>query len=67
MQIKNKKKLILICLLNLFLFTPYINADEFNITAKEIIIDKENEIIVGKGSVIAQDSDGKLIYADKIT
>ncbi len=67
MQIKNKKKLIIICLVNFFLFTSHIDADEFNITAKEIVIDKENEIIVGKGSVIAQDSDGKTIYADKIT
>ena len=67
MQIKNKKNLIIICLLNLLLFNPNINAEEFNITAQEIIIDKENEIVVGKGSVIAQDSDGKIIYADKIT
>ena len=67
MRIKNKKNLIIICLLNLLLFNPNISAEEFNITAKEILIDKENEIVVGKGSVIAQDSDGKIIYADKIT
>ena len=67
MQIKNKKKLIIICLVNFFLFTSHIDADEFNITAKEIVIDKENEIIVGKGLVQARDSEGKVIYADKIT
>jgi LPS-assembly protein len=67
MQIKNKKNLIIIYLLNLLLFNSNINAEEFNISAKEILIDKENEIVVGKGSVIANDSEGKFIYADKIT
>ena len=67
MQIKNRKNLIIICLLNLLLFNLNVNAEEFNISAKEILIDKENEIIVGKGSVVAQDSKGKRIYADKIT
>ena len=42
-------------------------ADEFNIIAKEIVLDKENQIIVGKGAVQAEDSEGKMIYADKIT
>jgi len=67
MQIKNKKNLIIICLLNLLLFNSNISAEEFNISAKEILIDKVNEIVVGKGSVIAHDSEGKFIYADKIT
>ena len=67
MQIKNKKNLIKICLLNLLLFNSNVSAEEFNISAKEILIDKENEIVVGKGSVIAHDSEGKFIYADKIT
>ena len=67
MQIKNKKDLIIICLLTFFLFNLNLSADEFDISAKEILIDKENEIVVGKGSVIARDSEGKLIYADKIT
>ena len=67
MQIKNKKNLIIICLLTFFLFNLNLNAEEFDISAKEILIDKENEIVVGKGSVIARDSEGKLIYADKIT
>tara|TARA_Y100000310_G_scaffold61074_1_gene56375 strand:- start:1903 stop:4317 length:2415 start_codon:yes stop_codon:yes gene_type:complete len=67
MQIKNKKNLIIICLLNLLLFNSNISAEEFNISAKEILIDKENNIVVGKGSVIAHDSEGKFIYADKIT
>ena len=67
MQIKNRKKLIIICLLSLFLFNLNLSAEEFDISAKEISIDNENQILVGKGSVLAQDSEGKRIYADKIT
>ena len=67
MQIKNKKKFIIIYLLSFFLFNLNLNAEEFNIEAKEIFIDKENEIIVGKGSVQVRDSEGKLIYANKVT
>ena len=67
MQIKNKKNLIIICLISFLLFNLNVKAEEFNIAAKEVVIDKKNEIIVGKGSVQAQDSEGKIIYADKIT
>ena len=67
MQIKNKKYLIIIFLLNFFLFISNSSAEEFNITAKEVVIDKDNEIIVGKGSVEVQDFEGKVIYTDKVT
>ena len=67
MLIKNRKKFIIICLLSLFLFNLNLSADEFDISAKEVTIDNENQILVGKGSVLAQDSEGKHIYADKIT
>mgnify|MGYP000318347105 CR=1 FL=1 len=67
MQIKNRKKLIIICLLSLFLFNINLSAEEFDISAKEITIDNKNQILVGKGSVLAQDSEGKRIYANKIT
>ena len=67
MQIKNRKYSIIVFLLTLFVFNTSLKADEFNITAKEVTIDKENEVIVGKGSVIAEDSEGKIINADKIT
>ena len=67
MRIKDKKNLIIFCFLNLFLFNSNIIADEFNISAKEISIDKENQILVGEGSVVAKDTEGKIIYADKIT
>ena len=67
MQIKNKKNLFIFFLLIFSLFNSTLFADEFNITAKEIIIDKENEIIIGKDSVKAVDLEGKVITANKIT
>ena len=67
MQIKNRKKFLIIIFLNLFVFNLNLNAEEFDITAKEILIDKENEILIGKGSVQAMDSEGKTINANKIT
>ena len=67
MQIKNRKKILFIILLSLFTFNGNLIAEEFDIAAKEIFIDKENEILIGKGSVEAVDSEGKLISADKIT
>jgi len=67
MLIKNKKYTLIFFLLSFILINLNLKADEFNISAKEIIVDKENEIIIGKGSVLAKDSEGKLIYADKIT
>ena len=67
MQIKNKKKILFISILSLFLFNINLNAEEFNITAKEILLDKDNEILIGTGSVKALDSEGKSITADKIT
>jgi LPS-assembly protein len=66
MQIKNKI-LFFLFLLNIFLLNFNINAEEFDITAKEIIIDKENQIIKGIGSVKAVDSEGKIINGNKIT
>jgi len=66
MPIRNSKKLLFFFFLTFFTLNIDLKADEFNITAKEILLDKENEILIGKGSVEAIDSDGKIIYADKI-
>ncbi len=66
MQIKNKINFIIIIFTSFLFFNLNLAADEFDISAKEIIIDKENETIVGKESVQAKDSEGKIIYADKI-
>ena len=55
MQIRNRKQKIIIYFISLFLFNLNLAAEEFNIVAKEILIDKENEILIGKGSVKAVD------------
>jgi len=44
-----------------------IHADEFNISALEISVDKENNIVKGKGSVEVTDNTGKLIKSEKAT
>ena len=44
-----------------------IYAEEFNISAMEIEVDKENNIVIGKGSVEAIDSEGRIIKSDKVT
>ena len=67
MRTKNRKNLLIIFFLIFFVFNFDLSAEEFNITANEILIDKENEILVGEGSVKAVDSEGKVISADKIT
>lgn len=67
MQIKNRKITLIFFFLGLFTFNLNLNAEEFNISAKEIIADKDNEILIGSGSIEATDSEGKVINADKIT
>ena len=67
MQIKNKINFIVIFFTIQFLITLGVYAGEFNITAKEVIIDKDNKILIGIGNVKAEDEEGKIIYADKIT
>ena len=67
MQIKNRKKSLIIYCIIFFIFNFSLYADEFDIKAKEVLIDKENEILIGTGSVEAEDSEGKVIFADKIT
>ena len=67
MQIKNKVIFIFFCFLNIFFINLNLYAEEFNISATEIIIDKENDTIIGKGSVEAIDSQGRTIKGNKIT
>ena len=66
MQIKNNLKTLLIIFLSLFVFEMNLYAEEFDITAKEILMDKENKTLTGKGTVEAIDSDGNIIIADTI-
>ena len=66
MQTKNKIFLIIIYLLNFTLFNTHVLSDEFDISALEVIVDKKNNTIIGKGSVEAIDSDGRIVNAEKI-
>ena len=68
MLIKNNKKpLFILLFISLFLFGKNLYADEFNIKAKEILVEKDKEILTAMGSVEATDTEGKIILADKIT
>ena len=67
MRTKNRINFLIVFFLVFFVFNFNLYAEEFNISAKEILFDKENEILIGKGSVTAIDSEGKVINADKIT
>ena len=68
MQIKNRFKIILIiCSLYLLAYGSNIHADEFNISAKVITVDKANNIVIGTGLVEVTDNEGKLIKTDKVT
>ena len=44
MQIKNKKNIIILYFLILFFSSLILNAEEFNISAKEILINKDGKI-----------------------
>tara|TARA_Y100000590_G_scaffold11830_1_gene14458 strand:+ start:2261 stop:4678 length:2418 start_codon:yes stop_codon:yes gene_type:complete len=66
MQIKNKTFKIIICTFFSILFCFNSIADEFNISAVEITVDQKNNILTGKGSVEAKDTNGRTIFADKI-
>ena len=63
MQIKNNIKTLFFIFLSLFVFKINLYAEEFNITAKEILIDKENKTLTAKGTVEAIDDDGNIIIA----
>ncbi len=67
MLIKNSKFFLFIFIINLFVLNANLIAEEFNIEAKEIFIDKEKQIIIGTGNVQAIDSTGQIVNADKIT
>ena len=67
MQIKNKNIIKFIIFLSFFILGSSVSADEFNITANEILIEKDNQVLIGKGSVTALDKEGRIIKANKIT
>ena len=67
MLIKNSIKFIVIFLICFFVPNINLNADEFNISAQEIVIDKDKEILTGTGMVEVIDSEGRIINANKTT
>ena len=67
MQIKNNIILISFCFFSLIVFNLNLYAEEFNISAEEILVDKSNNTVIGKGSVKVVDSEGKIIKANKAT
>ena len=56
MQIRSKIIIILVSILFMCTIISRIHADEFNISALEISVDKENNIVKGKGSVEVTDN-----------
>ena len=58
MQIKNK----IIIIILIFIFqTINLYAEEFDITASEVLIDKKKNILIGKGYVEVIDDEGKIL------
>ena len=47
------------------MFNSNLKADEFNISAKEILIDKKNNKITGNGDVEVVDKEGRVIKSNK--
>ena len=63
MQIKSKITIIFI--LCILFISSKISAEEFNLSAVEVVVDKTNNTIIGKGSVEVKDSDGRVIKSDE--
>ena len=66
MRIKNKNIFIIFYILIFFIYNFNLQAEEFNISAKEVLIEKDKDILIGKGLVKAKDSQGRVIEANKI-
>ena len=66
MQIKNNILIFVFFFVAFFLLSKSIHAEEFDIKASEIEIDKKNNTLTATGSVEARDKIGKVIKADKI-
>ena len=64
MQIKSK---IIFVFIYIIFFGSNIKAAELNLFADEIVVDKKNNILVGKNNVKVTDNQGKIITADKAT
>ena len=65
MSIKNKFSIILFFIISFFSFISNLYAGELNISASEIVFDKDKNLFVAKGSVTILDSYGNEIYTDR--
>ena len=66
MQTKSNIIIFICFFTTIFLLSKSIQAEEFDIKASEIEIDKKNNTLTATGSVEARDKKGKIITADKI-
>jgi len=65
MSIKNKIKLLILLILNFLIFNYEVNAEELDVSASEIIYDKNENILIANKSVIIIDSKGNRVLAEK--
>ena len=63
MQIKNN--IVFIIILGLFFVASKTIAEEFNLSAVEVVVDTKDNSVIGKGSVVVKDQEGRVIKADK--
>ena len=54
-------------IVNIFFFSSFIYADEFEISAQKIEVDNKDETIFAEGDVIAISDDGLIINAQEVT
>ena len=65
MLIRNKFSIILILIISCFVFISNLHADELDISASEIVFDKDKNLFIAKGSVTILDAYGNQIYTDR--
>ena len=65
MLIRNKFSIILILIISCFVFISNLYADELDVSASEIVFDKDKNLFIAKGSVTILDAYGNQIYTDR--
>ena len=65
MSIKNKIIFFFILIINCLILNFSVIAEELDITASEITIDKEKQFVTAKGSVVIIDSEGNKLKAER--
>ena len=65
MSIKNKIIFFFILIINCLILNFSVIAEELDISASEITIDKEKQFVTAKGSVVIIDSEGNKLKAER--